>query len=255
MRGPILPGRINPDSILEALVEFRFEHQELPELLIGRLLDADLWAGYEQARLPTADIPQPIREMDVNLRYQPAFELRKRDGTRVAKIGGHVLSYHITGSYPGWAVFEPEIQAIVHGLIEKLKSSPISRVGFRYINVLRPVKHHVAGLQDTNIVLRVGEHELHKSVAVTYTRSYEPAHAVTVRIATPDLVTGNVEPGYSLLCDIDVATKTGHLMSGFDDTMQWIDKAHTLEKAEYFALLPDRVIEKLSATEGKPEDD
>jgi uncharacterized protein (TIGR04255 family) len=79
-QGPVLPERIDPDAIIEALVEFRFEHSELPELMLGRLLDAQLWEGHTQTRLPTADIPQPIREMDPNLRYQPLVELRKSDG-------------------------------------------------------------------------------------------------------------------------------------------------------------------------------
>ena len=88
MQGSSLPQRIKPDAILEALVEFRFEHTELPELVLGRLLDIQLWSEFGQTRLPTADIPQTIREMDANLRYQPLVELRKDDGSRVAKIGG-----------------------------------------------------------------------------------------------------------------------------------------------------------------------
>src|SRR4051812_17635047 len=106
-----LPDRIEPDAIVEALVEFRFEHTELSELVLGRLVDLPCWEGFEQARLPTADIPQPIRDADPNLRYQPLIELRNSNGSRTAKIGGHVLSYHVTGAYPGWTTFQREIEA------------------------------------------------------------------------------------------------------------------------------------------------
>lgn len=246
-QGNTLPERITPDAILEALVEFRIEHTEMPELVVGRLLDTELWRDYEQARLPTADIPQPIREMDLQLRYAPTFELRKTDGTRVTKIGGHVVSYHIAGPYPGWAVFRDELEVALKEIILKLKSPQFSRIGFRYINILRLEQHHIKGLSDTNIVLKRGEESLTQSVNVNYTHGFGDTHMVTVKIATPDLVIGPVPAGFSLLCDIDVGTKPGRIMSGYDATMTWIEKAHDLEKAEFFAILPEEVTKKLNA--------
>jgi uncharacterized protein (TIGR04255 family) len=245
MQGDSLPERIEPDAIFEALVEFRFEHTELPELVLGRLLDLALWEGYAQVRLPAADIPQPIRESDQQLRFQPLVEFRKSNGNRVAKIGGHVLSYHVTGPYPGWTAYREEIGGILLEATAKLKSPQLSRIGIRYINVLRPDKHHVRGLADTNVVLKVGNAELIDSVVVNYMRSGE-RHSTTVRIATPDLVAGNVPPGFSLLCDIDVATKAGLVIGSYDEAMGWIEDAHTLEKTEFFALLPREVVKKLN---------
>ena len=249
-QGNSLPERITPDAILEALVEFRIEHTEMPELVVGRLLDIELWREYAQARLPTADIPQPIREMDPNLRYAPTFELRKVDGTRVAKIGGHVVSYHIAGAYPGWAQFRAELEVALGEIMSKLKSPQFSRIGFRYLNILRPEKHHIKGLSDTNIILKRGDEVLTESVNVNYTRGFGETHIVTVKIATPDLVGGTVPPGFSLLCDIDVGTKPGRIMSGRNETMTWIEKAHDLEKAEFFAILPAEVTQKLNAGQG-----
>ena len=160
MQGKSLPERIDPDAILEALVEFRFEHAELPEAIVGRLLDAPLWSDYSQVRLPTADIPQPIRENDPNLRYLPIIELRKNDTTRTAKVGGHVFSYHVLPPYPGWTAFQQEIETVLATIVEKLKSADFSRLGFRYINVFRPDQHHVSGLSDTNITISVGNERL-----------------------------------------------------------------------------------------------
>lgn len=153
--GNALPERIDPDAIIEALVEFRFEHSELPELVLGRLLDAQCWEGYTQTRLPTADIPQPLREVDPNLLYQPFVELQKVGADRVAKIGGHVLSYHVVRQYPGWTACRVEIEKTLGDVITKLKSSKFSRIGLRYINAFWPNKHFVRGLADTNIVIKV----------------------------------------------------------------------------------------------------
>ncbi len=249
-QGSVLPGRITPDAILEALVELHIEHPELPELVVGRLLDADLWRDYTQARLPTADIPQPIREVDLQLRYAPIFELRKGDGSRVAKIGGHVLSYHIVGAYPGWSVFRPELESVLKTVIEKLKAPQFSRIGFRYINIFTPDRHHVGGLADTNIVLRRGDEILTSSVNVNYMRQLGKEHVVTVKIATPDLVGGSVPQHFSLLCDIDVGSKPGVVITTYDHALSWIDAAHDLEKAEFFGILPDDITNKLTPETG-----
>src|ERR1700730_18206799 len=140
-----LPERISPDAIIEALVEFRFEHgDELPEAIVGRLLDAPLWTDYAKVRLAKEDSPQTIRENDPNFRYMPIIELRKKDTSRIAKVGGHVISYHVLAPYPGWAVFRKEIETVLYSIVEKLKSADFSRLGFRYINVFRPDEHQVS---------------------------------------------------------------------------------------------------------------
>ena len=245
-----LPERIDPDAIIEALVEFRFEHPELPEAIVGRLLDAPLWADYSQIRLPTADIPQPIRESNANLRYLPIIELRNKDNTRSVKIGGHVFSYHFLPQYPGWTTCLQELEAVLKTIIEKLKSADFSRLGFRYINVLRPDEHHVSGLADTKITVTVSNERLTKAVNLNYRRTFESNHTVTVKVSTPEFVAGQVRPGYSLLCDIDVATKDDVSLNGFDAVWAWIKTAHELEKDEFFTILPDAITEQLSVKEG-----
>lgn len=250
MQGKPLPDRIDPDAIVEALAEFRFEHTELPEAIVGRLLDAPLWADYSQVRLPTADIPQPIRESQPNLRYLPIIELRNRENTRLVKLGGHVFSYHILPPYPGWPIFKHELETVVETIINKLKSPAFSRLGFRYINVLRPDDHHVSGFSDTNITITVSNDRLTHAVNLNYQRVFAPTHIVTVKVSTPDFVVGQLRPGYSLLCDIDVASTTDHTVTGLSATTAWINTAHDLEKAEFFKILPNTITEQLCVEEG-----
>jgi uncharacterized protein (TIGR04255 family) len=244
-----LPERIDPDAIVEALVEFRFEHAELAEAIVGRLLDAPLWAGYSQERLPTADIPQPIRESNEGFRYLPTIELRNKENTRIAKLGGHVFSYHVLPPYPGWSVFRQELESVLSTIIEKLKSDIFSRLGFRYINILRPDEHHVSSLSDTNITVTISNERLINSVNLNYRRTFETNHTVTVKVSTPEFVAGQVRPGYSLLCDIDVATKAEVSLNGFEAALGWINTAHDLEKDEFFKILPDAIIQQLSVKE------
>ena len=191
-----------------------------------------------------------VREADPALRYLPQVELRKGDATRVVRIGGRVLSYHVLAPYPGWSVFRPEIEAALDAVFVKLQAPQVCRISFRYINLLRADGHHIHGVQDTNIALRVGGNVITESLAVTYNRS-DPDHTVAVKVATPDFVTGAAPPGYSLLCDIDVFTKPNDLITDYASAMRWIQAAHTLEKTEFFSILPEAISRRLTVTPNK----
>jgi uncharacterized protein (TIGR04255 family) len=251
---PTLPDRLDPDAIIEALVEYRSDHTELPEAIVGRLLDAPMWANYTQHRLPAADFPQPLKDMDPTLRYQPIIELRRVDRARVVKIGGHVFSYHVLNTYPGWTTFCKEIDQVTDVVAEKLRSPSFSRLGFRYINIFVPEKHYVTGLSETNISVSIGRESLTSSLNLNYLRRFETNHIVTVRIATPELVS-LVSPDmgvFSLFCDIDVATKDNTPVTGADEAKAWINEAHDIEKEEFFKILKSDVAEKLTP---RPERD
>src|SRR5580658_6612724 len=112
-----LPARIDPDAILEAIVEIRFDAPTiLPEVLFGRLSEHAAWAGFQQRRLAAYEIPAGLRESDVNLRFAPIFELVRPDSRRIVRIGPHAMSYHVLAPYPGWGVFRPEIEEAIDEL-------------------------------------------------------------------------------------------------------------------------------------------
>jgi uncharacterized protein (TIGR04255 family) len=70
--------------------------------------------------------------------------------------------------------------------------------------------------------------------------------ACTVRIATTDIIRGNLPPSTSVYVDVDVFTgKEGFETTDQDFVKQWIEKAHTKEKAQFFQLLTPETIESL----------
>ena len=239
-----MPMRLHPDAVLEAAVEVRFDSTDIPEVVVGRLTDSRLWEDFQQSRTPMADIPQSIRDSDQNLRYQPTIELRRPDGLRAIKIGGHVVSYHVVTTYPGWAGFESEIRTTIEEIYAKIKGVSFIRIGLRYINAFEPSKHHISGISDTNLSVTLNDVKITNSFNLNYTKT-EGSHVVTARIATSDIVTGALPPGFSLLFDIDIATSESYTSSDLSVTMAWITHAHSIEKREFFALLPASLISRL----------
>lgn len=234
------PERIYPDALIETIIEFRLDTLELAEVVVGRLVGAPSWAEFQRIRLPIADIPQPIRDRDPGLRYQPTIELRNPSGTRVVKIGSHVLSYHTVGAYPGWEQLSSEVYTAIEEIVRWVPAVTFPRIGFRYINIFRADQHHVAGIEDLHLSVCVGGVTVRSSVNINYVLAKGKEHTITVRIATPDLVQGLIARDYAVYCDLDVASCDGLTLIGVDQTRRWVDGAHAVEKAEFFRILgPD----------------
>lgn len=53
-----------------------------------------------------------------------------------------------------------------------------------------------------------------------------------------------------MLCDIDVGSKVENAIIDYAGVIAWIDEAHNLEKTEFFAILPENVINKLIVAAG-----
>src|SRR2546426_10312114 len=104
-----VPRKLKNDALVEALLEIRFDTPTIPEVLLGRLADHAAWKGFQQRRLPIAEIPAAIRQTDRNLRYSPLFELADPERNRLVRIGEHVLSYNQLRPYVGWTVFSAEL--------------------------------------------------------------------------------------------------------------------------------------------------
>ena len=83
--GTKLPIKLETDSILEAVLEIRFEPDlpVVPEILVGRFADAGEWREFRQARLPAADISARSR-LSVASRHEPE---RQRTHWRFAPKG------------------------------------------------------------------------------------------------------------------------------------------------------------------------
>ena len=238
------PSRIEPDAVLEALVEFRFESSDLPEVVVGRLIDSSWWADYQQTRLPVADIPQTFRDSDPNLRYQATLELRRQDGLRAVKIGGRVVSFHVTTHYPGWAIFGAEVKSYLAGVQEKIRAMSFNKISLRYINAFNSIAHSVSSLDDTNFHFALGNEKINKSINVNYVKS-EDRFKVTSRITTADLVLGALPPDAAVLFDIEISTNEKYAADDKESAWAWIEEAHAREKLEFFSILPQSKIRKL----------
>lgn len=241
-----IPERLKHDAIVEAILEIRFDTSTIPEVLIGRLADYEVWKDFKQRRLPANEIPEQVRQLDPNLRFTPVFELRDEPGHRAVRIGSKVLSYHQLAPYVGWFNFKPELIKAVDGLFQKAPDITVKRLGFRYVNALRSDLHQIRSVSDLDLRIAVEDKPLGGSVNLNYYAEIDHETRCTVRVASKEFVTGATPESTSVIADVDVSTKEPFKTKDREAVKKWLELAHSGEKQEFFRLLTQDTIALLT---------
>lgn len=245
-----LPVRIEPDAIVEAVLEVRFESPApLPEVLIARLAELDDWKGCPQKRLPNYEIPEVIRESDRNLRYSSIFEIRADEGCRLLRIGPHVISIHRLAPYGGWGSCYPYMERAVRGLFERAERITVKRIGLRYINALTPEAHGIRGPSDIDVHIRVSERDVASRFNLAFAHPHGNDAASLVRVSTPDYYTVKSVPTASIVVDVDTATPDGREFEAADQVIQWVSGARTWKNRAFLSLLNRDTLDRLGRDE------
>jgi uncharacterized protein (TIGR04255 family) len=240
-----LPKKLKKDAIAEALCEVRFECDEVPELVVGKLGSHDAWRGYRTQRLPVADVPTSIRQTNPSLRHQPILEAQAPDGSRIVKIGSSVISYHVLAPYCGWEAFREELGSALNFVFSSLTSFKATRLGFRYINLLTTQDHQIASVTDLSLSISVAGKPFQPPFNLNYQSQRSSEHVALVRVASPEFVSGRVGRVLDALIDVDVSTPAGFETNDLALATDWIQRAHQFEKEEFFTLIPPVILEQL----------
>jgi uncharacterized protein (TIGR04255 family) len=240
-----LPRHIEPDAILESVLEVRFDAPTvLPEILFGRLAEHSAWNAFQQRRLPLAEIPAPMREADVNLRFTPTFELIDSNNSRAVRVGPHVFSYHVKAPYPGWIDYRRELDLAVDELFVRAPITAVKRLGMRYTNGLRSDLHGIESPRDLDLSISVSHEPQNDKINLNYITDPFPDVRCTVRIATREFIGGQVPPEPNVFIDVDVYTEDFPATDA-TSVKNWVNRAHDVAKGEFFHLLTETTVQRL----------
>jgi uncharacterized protein (TIGR04255 family) len=244
-----LPMKLSPDAILEALCEFRFEVADttmLPEVVTGRLVDRDIWRQFDVTRLMPAEIAAQLHNSPAEFRYQPVLELRDQQKHRIVRVGSNVLSYHLLRPYPGWnEKFRSELFGVVDFLFERIESADMKRIGLRYLNAVTPREHGIDDISGLNFKFSVAGKALKLPQMVMYQRDTGTTHLSTVRISSPNFVSGSLPNEMSAFIDVDVSNHSKAQLSNPTLVKEWLETARELERGEFFGLWKSEDLRRL----------
>lgn len=248
--GARLPRRIEPDAIVESVLEIRFDSAApLPEILIARMAESQAWQGYAQIRMPAADIPASMREADKNLRYVPTFELRGEEGRRLIRIGPHVLSLHQMAPYDGWNTFHPLMQQATRELFAKSEHLVVRRLGLRYINGLSQQAHGIASIRDLDIRIVASEGDVDNHFSLTFSKVVADDAKSLVRVCTSDFGMLKAALDASVVVDTDTSTPEEYEARDLNAVLQWIDRARNWKNDAFLRLLSQDTLNRLGRDE------
>jgi uncharacterized protein (TIGR04255 family) len=238
--------KLRDDPIVEALIEIRFAAPELQEVIVGRL--SDIWRTDQKIRLPTGDIPEPVRAANPNLFHLPTIEIRNAEGINAVRIGGNVLALHFTAPYAGWEQIYPRIKTVIDAAFTAIPTIVITRLGLRYINIFTQARHYVKSVHGFTVSVKVDKEALKGPINLTFTTDPSTEHVCTTRLASREYLVGSVPNDAVAAVDLDVSTRPDYFSKSADAVKVWLDKAHTLEKQAFRLLLPDDLYKQLRST-------
>ena len=233
-----LPLAIDPCPIQEAVIELRYERPKgliwdaVPGVVFSRL-EGNGWGPLE--RLPIAEVPQEILEMEANLQHAPHYSLSK--GPCLLLLGPKMLGLANKSPYLGWkqlfAEFRSIFEALGSTLIRKL-----NRVGIRYIDTF---EGNV--LPKTRLDFQIaGCSPAMSTMSFHLPLEGRDGFTLSLRLAN-GLATG--EPA-QLRSIIDLDASVSPVPAG--DVLGLIESGHQQQKQLFFSLLKDDFLESLNPT-------
>jgi len=128
----LLPKKIAPCPIIDALLEIRFETDVHPSAVFGIIYHAISTKYPNVEKLPVLQVPEPVRDNDPTFKFKPYFKVT--DNNYIVQIGPDVITISSHPKYAGWNSFSAEIFTLIHTVQNLDIVNSIVRLGLRYIN-------------------------------------------------------------------------------------------------------------------------
>jgi len=130
-----LPKTLEREPLIDAVFEVRFGgNPHLTDIVPGVLFNK-LSPKPTIRRLPTAEIPQPIRANDPNLMFQPVISLDL--GEFAISIGDRNLFIGCKLPYPKWPRFKEKILCITDIVSQTEIAGSIERYSLKYVDLIQ----------------------------------------------------------------------------------------------------------------------
>ena len=237
--------KLKNDAIIEVIFEMRFSSSEIPEIVVGRLADNPRWQEFRKSQLPNSEIPAPIRRAEASLMFQPIIQLEAQDRSRIVRIGEFVISYHVVGDYCGWSALKNELADLVNWAFSKLSYLNVQRIGLRYLDALRSDVHGIENPERISLEIKVAGSKVKDQFLLTFMEHFERDVDAITRITPAGLVKGEIPENTTTVTDIDTYTPDGYVFDEAGAILEWTDRSHSINKAAFFRLIPDGILESL----------
>lgn len=233
-----IPKRLNKEPLIEAIWQAQFEPKE--GLPVGDLLPGVLYSALkvdypnlQLQRLPTADIPAPVAQLDPNLRFSAKYRIEEPGSPFLFQVGDRIATMNCRKPYSGWSAFKERILKLVD-VIERSGLVPTpTRHSLRYIDLLS--LDPAPSLKALQVNFKIGQWSLENSPIQMRVEIPDGECNHVIQIATP--AEANLPEGKIQGSVIDLETFASSQPSGWQDVKTQIDQIHDRSKVVFYQQL------------------
>ena len=241
-----LPVKLNKNPLIEVVFECRFSSESsathiLPSLIMGK--NQDKKAKF--TKLPNQDIPEVIRNQDLDLKYIPLVQVELEEYRHFIGDNSYAISSKMP--YQGWIEFKKHILSSLEMLTESKVTKSIERFSIKYVDILE-ANSFEEQISSVDISIRIGENSLTKEpydLAVKIDKT-DFFHILKVVVGAEAKTNDSTVKG--IVIDIDTIkpikpnTSLNNIM---DNISESLEAMHREGKYEFFRLLSSKKLEDL----------
>lgn len=241
-----LPKKLGKEPLVDAIFEIRFTSSApasdiLPGFLFGKLLGKK-----SIERLPVADVPQPIRDNDANLKFAPLVRLHWDNF--IILIGDRSVAVACKMPYPGWDNFRKVIISTVELINEASIIDLVSRCSVKYVDLI-PSKDLKEQISLISLEVMLGGHKLEREAFQLRMEIPHNGFVNVVQIVSSAILTLPVgEEKTGIVVDIDTIDNF-HSDEVFDQFLvglaDRVENLHNTSKEMFFNCLKRDTIDFL----------
>ncbi len=233
-----IPKRLRREPLIEAIWQVQFEPK--PELPVGDLLPGILYSALKADhpalqlhRLPAADIPAPVAQIDPNLRITAKYRMEEPGSPFLFQVGDRILTMNCRKPYAGWVAFKSEILRLTN-IAENSGLVPVPlRHSIRYIDLL--TLELAPDLHALQLNLSIGQWNVENRPLQMRVEMADGDYTHIVQVATP--AEARLPEGVAYGSVIDLETFVTAAPQGWIDVRAQIDHLHDRSKAVFFQQL------------------
>lgn len=230
----LLPTKISPCPIIDAIFEIRFSSSTHPNAVFGLVYSALEKDFPNVETLPILEFPEVVRVNDPALYYKPHYKLPAQGF--VLQVGPNVLSISSFPVYLGWKCFFEKILDILNK-IEKIGFiNNIKRMGIRYINFFDDNIYN-----QINLKININDSPISYNNTVVRTEILQADFFSTLQVANNVKNNGKI----GSIIDIDAYNEKA-LDDFFTRKEVLISDGHQKEKELFFSLLDPDFLQTLN---------
>lgn len=250
---PSIPKRLKKEPLIEAIWQALFEplaNQPIGDILPGILYSElkNSHPGLRLQRLPAADIPAPVAQIDPSLRFAAKYRMEKPGDPFMFQVGDRVITLNCRRPYAGWTTFREKILSLIE-IIESSHLVPAPRrYSLRYIDLL--TLDLAPSLSSLQLSLKLGAFDTHARPLQARVELLDGDCTHVVQIATPAQTVSPQGKEEGAIVDIETfftePSNGGNTSNGWNTIATRIDHLHDRAKALFFEnILTEEAIRQM----------